>query len=337
MNLTIRFIGIFCFFLVQDILAQTPTKFRALVYNVENLFDTIDDPTKDDADFLPNSKKGWNTKKYSEKLEHISNIVKETGFPEIVGLCEIENRGVLADLIKGDALVTKSYEIVHFESPDERGIDVALLVKSTIFNVSYSRPIAIRLPAENARTTRDILYAKLVFKKDTLHVFVNHWPSRRGGEEASEPNREAAASQLNSVKDSIFKKIPNAKFLVIGDFNDYPTSKSLKDVLGASLDPSVAKRSGLVNMSASLFANGEGSEFYEGKWTMLINIIVSTSFLKAGKGLKADAVKIYKPDYLLHKNEKTGEVSPNRTFIGNKYVGGYSDHLPEILDFEWKK
>jgi len=310
---------------------------KAMVYNVENLFDTINDPLKDDEEFLPSAKKNWNGKRYAEKLKHISQVIAATGYPELIGLCEIENKSVLDDLVKVDSLKPFAYQVVHFESPDERGIDVGLLVQSKSFKIIASRPYRVDLPGDKARPTRDIVYAKLVFKRDTLHVFVNHWPSRRGGEQESEPNRMAAANTLRLLTDSLFTISSNAKILLLGDFNDYPTNKSLKDILGASLSENLAKRTGFVNLVAPLMLQGQGSEVYQGQWTMLINIIASTSLVKSSKGLKIGKAEILKKSFLLYKNEKKGTEEPNRTYGGDRYYGGYSDHLPVWVEMQWNK
>jgi predicted extracellular nuclease len=331
--------ALFLFLQLNGLAQQKPGSLpmKALVYNVENLFDTINDPKKDDEEFLPTSKKNWNGKRYAEKLRHITQVIGAAGYPELVGLCEIENKLVLDELVAMDSLKPYGYQVVHYESPDERGIDVGLLIRSKGFKLVYSKSIRVDLPGENARPTRDILYAKMVFKRDTLHVFVNHWPSRRGGEEESEPNRIAAAKTLKQVTDSLFKIASDAKMLVMGDFNDYPTNKSLKDVLGASPVEALAKRTGFVNLVAPLMEKGQGSEMYQGKWTMLINVIGSTSLVKASKGLKVGQAEILKKDFLMFKNEKKGMDEPNRTYGGDRYYGGYSDHLPVSVDLQWNK
>ena len=337
----LKYAPILVFFLAfhSVVNAQKPGSIpmKAMIYNVENLFDTINDPNKDDEEFLPSAKKNWNSKRYQEKLRHITQVMSTAGFPELVGLCEIENKGVLNDLVAMDSLKPFGYQVVHFDSPDERGVDVGLLIKSNSFKFVSAKSVRVQLPGENPRPTRDILYAKLAFKRDTLHVFVNHWPSRRGGEEESEPNRIAAAQTLKHVSDSLFKVSSDSKILIMGDLNDYPTNKSVKDVLGATPVEALAKRTGFINLVAPLMEKGEGSEYYQGKWTMLINVISSTSLVKSVRGLRIGTAGILKKDFLLYKNEKKGTEEPNRTYGGDRYYGGYSDHLPVLVDLQWNK
>lgn len=337
----LKYLPIFFLFLVLHpvVKAQKPgaIPMKAMIYNVENLFDTINDPNKDDEEFLPSAKKNWNSKRYQEKLRHITQVMSAAGYPELVGLCEIENKGVLNDLVAMDSLKPFGYQVVHFDSPDERGVDVGLLIKSNSFKFVSAKSVRVQLPGENPRPTRDILYAKLAFKRDTLHVFVNHWPSRRGGEEESEPNRIAAAQTLKHVSDSLFKVSSDSKILIMGDLNDYPTNKSVKDVLGATPVEALAKRTGFINLVAPLMEKGEGSEYYQGKWTMLINVISSTSLVKSVRGLRIGTAGILKKDFLLYKNEKKGTEEPNRTYGGDRYYGGYSDHLPVLVDLQWNK
>lgn len=298
-------------------------------YNVENLFDLEDDPSKNDNEFLPESEKKWNEERYLKKLDDISNVlssVNPADLPEIIGLCEVENRTVLEDLVATKNLSKGEYEIVHFESPDFRGIDCALLFRPAEFKVIESRPFLLQLPNENSET-RDILYVKgKTGNREIFHVFVNHWPSRVEGLEKSEPNRLAAATLLKTKTDSILNADGNAKIIVLGDMNDEPSNKSLNEILSAKTPSD--KNSKLVNLMFPAHLQKLGSYNYRGNWNMLDNIVVSKAFT-SGKGFqcKEPEGKIFREPWMEYKNQ-SGEISPNRTYGGPNYYGGVSDHFP---------
>ncbi len=293
-------------------------------YNVENLFDTIDAPDKKDEEWLPDSFKQWNTERYEKKLEDLSKVLsslREPKLPDIIGLCEVENKDVVEALIASEGLKPGGYKVVHEESPDERGIDVALVYSENFQYLSHQK-LTVALPDPEDRT-RDILYVEGVSSGDTLHLFVNHWPSRSGGEVASEPNRLAAASALRAKVDELLSVNSKAKVLIMGDFNDFPDNKSVSEVLGAQ--PTGAQ---LNNLSYSLFEQGKGTYNYKGNWNMLDQFIVSEGLLNASNGLDAEAssVNIFAPEWVLYKN-KEGVFYPSRTYGGPNYYGGFSDHL----------
>lgn len=314
---------------------KKPIHFTAMFYNTENLFDTINDPATMDEEYLPNAIIPWNTERYNLKINHISKVmasVDSLTLPDIIGVAEIENRSVLESLVRSTNLKAGGYKIVHFDSSDERGIDVALLYKSSRFRLLKAEPLNVTLPADKDRT-RDILYVKgIVMKKTPIHIFINHWPSRNGGQEASEKNRMAAAAVLRHKIDLIFASDPLANILVMGDFNDNPTDKSITEGLSATAPGFMYTASGLYSLLLPRFKNGEGSLYYK-KWDMFDQVIVSGDLLIQGKGLKckpADA-KVFKPEWVLYKN-KYGEMVPNRTAT-REYHGGYSDHLPVFVKF----
>lgn len=307
-------------------------------YNVENLFDTIDNKGVIDEEFLPSSPKNWNQAKYFEKLDHIAEVMAGistvTGeLPDVIGLCEIENRGVLEDLIKRGAFTRQGYKVVHEDSKDARGIDVAFLIKSKEIKEISHVAIDIDLKPDTYKT-RDILQLNATWnKKEKIAFFVNHWPSRRGGEDKSEPKRELAAATLKAATDKYLQANPNGNFVVMGDFNDYPTNKSIVEVLGATNDTAA----NLINLNYDLYVNKKiGSHYYKGEWGMLDQIIVSKNMYKLLlKDLDTGAPfnGVYSADFMLYTDKKTGEKSPSRTYGGNKYFGGYSDHLPTYAIF----
>lgn len=322
---------LFLLFLVSCQSGKDLSHLTVVNYNVENLFDTEDDKHIDDNEFLPDSEKHWTKGRYQKKLDDIARVltsIDEKDLPEIIGLAEIENRRVLEDLVKTKAMARGHYAIVHQDSPDERGIDVALLYRPDEFQFISIEAIVV-YPGFK---TRDILHVYGKFKKENFHFFVNHWPSRIGGLEKSEPNRIVAAETLKKTVDQVLAADPNANIVIMGDMNDTPENKSLKEVLGAGMPGS---RSQLVNLMMPLALEGKGSYYYRGSWDMLDNLVVSQSLLDS-KGFRVSPVTghIFSQDWMNY-TDKNGNVSPNRTYGGPNYYGGVSDHYP--VYFELKK
>lgn len=299
---------------------------RVAFWNVENLFDTINDPNINDEDFLPAGKQKWNSQRYLDKLSKLSKVILELNSgigPDLLGVGEIENRKVLEDLTQKTSLKDKEYGIVHYDSPDKRGIDVALLYKKKNFNVLGSKTIAVSIP-QDTFYTRDILLVKgILNKKDTLYVFVNHWPSRRGGKEASDDKRKHAANCLRNATDSLLKLNPSAEILAMGDFNDEPTDPSIRSLMSTG--------TGLVNLMDSLKAAGEGSYHYKKEKNLIDQIIVSKS-LQEKKTYAVFYAHIFKADWLMGVNYKDDPPGPLHTYAGARYIGGYSDHFPVYAD-----
>ncbi len=303
---------------------------RFAFYNVENLFDIYDDPTTRDEEFTPTGKKKWTEERYQKKLDQLSTVVADLAFPEILGVCEVENKKVLQDWAAHRKIADKNYNVVHFDSPDKRGIDNGLLYQKDHFSVIDKEAIRINFPKEIVEdyTTRDILYVKGKYRGEVLHVFINHWPSRRGGVEASQPKRVYVASQLRKKTDEILANDPKANILIMGDLNDETDNDSVVKALSAGA-PDLSAKQYLYNFTQPLDAAGQGSYRYKENWNMLDQIIVSPN-LTAGKfrAVKAD---IFNPDYLNYVDKKYGK-RPNKTYGGPNYYGGYSDHYPVYLD-----
>jgi predicted extracellular nuclease len=303
-------------------------EYTVVSYNTENLFDTVDDPTIPDEEFLPESEKKWTTERYQKKLDDLAKVISEVNpleTPEMVGLVEVENQTVLEDLIRTPALKDHNYAIIHEESPDYRGIDVALIYRKDAFKEMMHETLPVIFPDDPTFKTRDILHVVGQVRNKTVHVYVNHWPSRIGGDDKTEPKRVLAASVLKKNIDQVLAHDPKARIIVMGDMNDEPTNKSLQETLGAKSPDSGAA---LVNLMMPDKVSGLGTYFYSGNWNMLDNLVVSGEMI-TGKKVKVENKKgyIYHSDWMIFTN-KNGDKTPNRSYVGNKYVGGVSDHFP---------
>ncbi len=306
------------------------TQLVVMFYNLENLFDTIDDPHNHyDNEYTPTGEKHWNTKRYLLKLRHIARVILDANkneAPDLIGVCEVENRQVLEDLINKTPLKNYGYGIVHRETKDIRGIDLALLYKKAEFQPLEVKQFPIYYSKRPART-RQILYIKGILKNgDTLHIFLNHWKSRLSrGNSDSEYKRIAAAKSLKKAIKQVLKQNPDARIIIMGDFNDEPTNKSIKQALGAKgqYKPGIF----LYNAMYAADSRKEGTYVYQGKWLMFDNIIVRPILLDTTQNLYLeDDGRVLKLDYLV--TYKRGKPTVNRTFKGEHYLGGYSDHLP---------
>lgn len=306
-------------------------------YNVENLFDTHDDPQKNDNWYLPTSEIKWTSEKYNSKLEKLAEVISQINdgsAPDFIGLCEVENKSVVEDLIKESKLLSANYKIVHYESPDERGIDVAFLYNKEIFRVTDSRNIEVDLGSFDDKT-RDILYVEgKLGSGEKLHFLVNHWSSRGEGLRKSEPKRIIAAKTLLKAKNEIIAKDPNANIIIMGDFNDEPFNSSIEVALGAKFDQSDVKQGDLYNPWADLKKKGKGSYRYKKNWNMLDQIIISRHLLDPESSVRYidNSATIFKKDWLIQTGDYAG--FPLRTYGGRKYLNGYSDHLSVCLRLE---
>lgn len=309
---------------------------RIMFYNVENLFDPFDDSLTVDEEFSSEGDRHWTWYKFQDKLEKIYKTVIAMGNPyppAIIGLCEIENRFVLNQLVYESPFSKLDYRIVHEESPDRRGIDVALLFDPNKFELLYHEAIEVNFPFAPETKTRDILYVKgLIFNSDTVHLFVNHWPSRYGGQLISEPKRKFVAELLKMKSDSLFSSLESPSIIIMGDFNDEPDDESLKAHL---LSSDMLDSTKLVNlMLGDVEGNIEGTHKYQANWGKLDQFIVSRSLISPLSDLHIckNKVLIFNASFLLEKDEKYLGSKPYRTFIGFKYNGGFSDHLPIYFD-----
>ncbi len=352
-----------CYVIAQDYHSkQAPCQeeripFRVVSWNIENLFDTHHDSLKNDRDFLPDALRHWNYSRYKKKLADVARVITAIGEwnpPALVGLCEVENDTVLRDLTHRSPLKELNYRYVMTDSPDLRGIDVALLYQRDLFKLLSSRSIPIP-PLGQYRPTRDLLHVSgLLLTGDTLDVFVCHLPSRSGGAKESEPYRLYAAQILRTEVDHILNIRSHPQVIIMGDFNDYPTNQSIQKVLEAEAPPITTQEpastlnstnpSTIVPSSLKLYhplarkakSKSFGSYKYRGEWGLLDHLIVSGTLLNQSSHFftSEERANVCLLPFLLKEDEKYGDKEPFRTYKGMKYQGGISDHLPVYADFE---
>lgn len=310
------------------------TGLRIAFYNVENLFDTKDDPATQDEEFLPDGSKHWTKDRYQLKLKHLAEVIAAMDYPVILGVAEVENEQVLKDLISQKSLEGKGYRILHDDSPDARGIDVALLYRAPFFTPFMEESLELNLGSHT--TTREILKVggTLGSPRDTLYFLVNHWPSRGGGLSKTAPRRKKAAALARASVDELLSQDSKARIIVMGDFNDEPTNESLFKVLEANGKEETLDQNDLFNPMYALQRQRKGSYRFRDKWNMLDQIILSQSLLSSSNEhiyYRPESARIFDDEMLLQQNGKyAGHL--NRTFAGDKYLGGYSDHLPVYIE-----
>lgn len=301
-------------------------------YNIENLFDTI--PGSNDSEFAPTSKKKWNTKKYFEKIDNMAYVISGIGSdmhanpPAVIGLSEIENITVLKDLVKSKHIKNYNYQIVHFDGPDYRGVDCALLYRPEFFKLTNTAMHRIIDSVDTKFRTRDQLLVSGNYDGEEMHFVILHWPSRRGGEKRSLPKRIIAANLTRRIVDSLTNINPNAKVFCMGDLNDDPIDISVKKYLKATDNKEELKKGKLYNPMEELFKKGIGSLAYHDKWNLFDQIIMTPALINDDKSsYRFHQAYVYNKTFLTQK-EGRYKGYPFRTFIGNSYKGGYSDHFP---------
>lgn len=310
----------------------------AAFYNCENFYDTLNDPHARDEEFLPGSDKHYNSSIYRDKLNHLATVMAQIGTdinadgPALLGVSEIENDSVLNDLVQHPLLRKRNYQVVHYDSKDARGVDVALLYNPSYFTLQTSRALAVTVPAGSYYYhTRDILWVKGRLDGEDIELYINHWPSRRGGEEKSLPARKLAASICKKHMDSLAQTQPNSKIILMGDLNDDPVSSSITTVLQAKEKMQKVKEGELYNPWISLYKKGIGTLAYQNAWSLFDQILLSYPWLnKQQTGFFFYQAHVFSKPYL---TEQTGRYKgyPMRTWDGNNYRGGYSDHFPTYI------
>lgn len=302
--------------------------YPVVFYNVENLFDIKDDPHTSDNDFTPDGLMNWTEERYKMKLSNLSDVLSAINgnMPVMIGLSEVENKEVLIDLISEPKMKQSQYLIVHEESPDTRGIDVALIFDQNRFNYESHESLRINFPWDVNIKSRDILHVIGYFKNSKrVHVFVNHWSSRSNGVLETEPKRIEIAKVLRAKLDDIYASESDPNIIIMGDFNDTPDDKSVSTILRAKATKDL-KEGELHNLSYKAFKAGKGSLVHEGNWEMLDQMICSKSMIEKGPVYFKNEAKPFMEDIVMYKS-RDGKI-PNKTYGGPKYYGGYSDHLP---------
>ena len=310
--------------------ANSPDYFTVAFYNLENLFDTFDDKFTNDNDFLPKAEKRWTEKRYKKKVRKlgyaISKIGKKTAKrpPSIIGLAEVENKLVISDLLNSKFIKDQNYNFVHYDSPDERGIDVALIYDASVFKVIKSEVFPLELYDEDGERdyTRDVLMVEGFINDEKINILVNHWPSRHQGEELTEPNRILASDKVLEIVSTIKSEDSDAKIIVMGDFNDGPNNKSIKQLVN---------KVDLFNPMESLKSYLRGSLNHRLDWYLFDQILFTTNFFEYKTNTHSFSKgNIFDSEFLKQYKGKYRGV-PFRTYVGLKYKGGYSDHFPVFI------
>ena len=333
------FSGFFVLLLLAGF-AQKP--YKVMFYNFENLFDTINDPEILDEEFTPDGPKKWNSVKYNKKIGNLERVLfdiaaLDKNYPAVIGVSEVENRSVLEDVIATPKLAPANYRIVHYDSPDARGVDVAFFYRPDVFELEGSAPIPFTMEGLHNFKTRDIVTMWGTIEGEPFYFMVAHWPSRLGGKEASAPKRERAAEIMRRAADSVLRLDPATKVVMMGDFNDDATDDSITEVLGAKGDIRKLEPGDYYNPFINVLKAGYGTLAYQDAWNLFDNIVVSEN-LVAGDGLKIRKASpkarfygnIFSRPYMIQQ-EGQYKGYPLRTFVGNNFQGGYSDHFPVYI------
>ncbi len=332
---------ILCIFPLNSLFAQKESKIARIgFYNLENLFDTVDGENND-ADFLPDGIKHWTKERYMMKLQNMAEVISTLAdghAPDILGVCEIENKQVLEDLVQQEAIKKYNYQIVHFNSPDKRGIDCGLIYQANKFFFTNASSHFVKLKGEEHILTRDILEVNGILLDEAVSILVGHWPSRSGGEAASMPRRMAAAQVMRQVTDRLLAERASQKVILMGDFNDDPTSPSVVDGLKCKNKASEVQGRTLFNVMAKLYTDGYGTLAYRDTWNLFDNIVVTGNLLndKTNRWVLQQDQRTKAYGYITQNPkliQKTGHYKgyPFRTFSGDTFQNGYSDHFPVYI------
>lgn len=306
-------------------------------YNLENLFDTINDPNTNDEEYLPQGKNHWTSERYVKKVSNMAYAISRIGDnlmpipPMILAISEIENRRVVEDLVGHDYLKKFNYQIVHYDSPDRRGVDVGLIYNPSYFTVTNSAVHRLDYSNDTSFRTRDQLVVTGTIYGETLHIIVCHWPSRRGGEARSRPLRNAAADLSRHIIDSLLALDANAKIVMMGDLNDDPNDVSLLERVNAKSERADVDSKSMYNPYYNMYKRGDGSLAYRDAWNNFDQIMVSPALVNGGNNsFTISSAKIYNANFLTNtKGQYRGY--PFRTFSYGSFMGGYSDHYPVYI------
>ena len=322
---------------VSTSLAQKQYKVVCVAfYNFENLFDTYDMPGKNDVEFTPDGANHYTEEIYLEKLDNLATVVSKIGTdvtPDgaaILGVCEIENRKVLEDFVKHPKIADRNYQIVHYESPDFRGIDNALLYQEKYFKVHSSNTLLMisRISGTDTSYSRHILVVEGTLDGDTVAITVNHWPSRRGGEQATKHLRNGAAQQNRDLVDR--NNARGIKTIVMGDLNDDPINESVSEILRAGPNKKKIRSGEMYNPYYEYYKRGLGTTAYRDAWSLFDQIILSSNFVRKTDGFRFHRAEVFNEPWLTQKLG-TYKGYPHRTYSFGSYIGGYSDHFPVYI------
>jgi hypothetical protein len=306
-------------------------------WNVENLYDTLNDKWKNDEDFTPSGINAWNGQRYWTKIDRLAEVISQIATdvtPDglaILGLCEIENKSVVEDLINSRRLKKRNYQFIHIEGPDSRGVDPSFVYNPLYFKVTRALSYHVRLVTDSSHKTRDILVVSGLFGNEPLTVLVNHWPSRRGGEMASRPNRNAAAKLARHIADSVTKTNPKMKIAIMGDLNDDPVNECVKKYIRTYPDVQLASEDRYFNPMEKPYREGIGTLAWQDSWNLFDQILLNHPWIPDNyKTWQYYAVRIYNKPFL--KNDFGNfKGYPFRTYSGGTYTGGYSDHFASYI------
>ncbi len=335
----ITFTILICSFL--QVFSQKENTIAVGFYNLENYYDTINDPKVNDDEFTPDGANAYSGAVFIKKVENLATVISQMGMDKtvnglsILGVAEIENADVLKVLCNHPKLKARNWKVVHFQGPDERGVDCGLLYNPALFKVIAATSLTVPVDSGD-RPTRDVLYVVGNLSGDTVHVFVNHWPSRRGGESATREKRKTAARVSKHVIDSLMNINPYTKVIDMGDLNDDPINASLTEVLATKWKIDEVQKGGLYNPWTSFYKKGIGTTAYQDTWGIFDQIIISYGFLKkTGSGLQYKEAVIFNQNFMI---EKFGQYKgyPKRSYSNGVWNDGYSDHYPTIIFFTKK-
>lgn len=303
-------------------------------WNVENLYDTINDRWKNDEEFTPAGTNAWTARRYQVKLDHLADVISRMAtdiLPDglsILGLCEVENKSVVEDLVNSEKLRQRNYKVVHLEGPDARGVDPSFIYNPVYLKVTKTIAFNVKLATDSSHKTRHILGVSGFFMGEPVLILVNHWPSRRGGELASRPNRQAAAKVVRRISDSVMNVSPKTKIIVMGDFNDDPTSESVKKVIGTVADSKQSPGNLFYNPMENLHQMGIGTLAWQDSWNLFDQVLLSAEWVTGNyEYWQFYGARVFNKDFLKCDFGKY-KGYPLRTYSGPNYTGGYSDHFP---------
>lgn len=334
-------LSIVCVSAILAVFAQKP--YKVVFYNLENLFDTINDPNKNDEEYLPDGARQWTTYRYNQKLDNMSRVLfdiaaEDKNFPAVIGVSEIENKTVLEDLLATPKLAKANYRIVHYDSPDRRGVDCAFFYRPDKFKLEGSEAHKISFPNRPNYFTRDLVAMWGSIESEPFYFIVSHWPSRLGGKERSQYARDFVAEKCKRICDSVRTNNPATKVVIMGDFNDDATDASIVEILGGKGNIKKLQPNDMFNPFYAMLKAGYGTLAYRDAWNLFDNIVVSENLATASTGelkiTKREGAKFYGNIFIRpYMVQKEGQYKnyPLRSFVGSNFQNGYSDHFPVYI------